>query len=70
MMKNVFYQIHIFLNRGELNKYLVSYKGTERLSDSEKRESKQRKPILEWCVCVCVSVCLCVCVSVLGLGQG
>ena len=38
MMKNVFYQIHIFLNRGELNKYLVSYKGTERLSDSEKKK--------------------------------
>ena len=38
MMKSVFYQIHIFLNRGELNKYLVSYKGTERLSDSEKKK--------------------------------
>ena len=38
MMKKCFYQIQIFLNRGELNKYLVSYKDTERLSDSEKKK--------------------------------
>ena len=36
-----FYQIQIFLNRGELNKYLVSYKDTDRLSDSEKKKKKQ-----------------------------
>ena len=42
MMKNVFYQIHIILNRGELNKYLVSYKGTERLSDSDKKKKKKQ----------------------------
>ena len=36
-----FYQNQIFLNRVELNKYLVSYKDTDRLSDSEKKKKKQ-----------------------------